>query len=756
MTIPAELPRTGPFFKGYNPGDKEDFTFSYSDKEDVKITVGGDSLIYGVDYSIVGQQVTFNKYIGASQEVIIYRVTPLDNDSEYPQEAPFDSQKINDALDKLTRQNQEQAEELARAIKIAMSAAESDKTTEITKVEGISPEADKCLKWNSEGTSLKNSKYDPDLAYEEAIKLLNNATKEFNKALSEIEAIKAEATTAASQAKIQSGLAEGSVKRAEEMLQTAANFSMPDLMARVDRQVQKDYQASVNGWLYLCTRVNDGDSYGSFNLEFSNDGTTWLAYPVKAAAPATGRDTEAICVPIPKGYWYRIPVKRTMRAYYFIPCVGSTIAPEHGGGFSDSYSKDEMDNLLSQKMDQVALAAPLSISIVKNTPDNISTLADGTAYLNQDAFEATYPENLGLSADEEHMVDCNDSATEIRIHCLAEPWSEGELPKVNLKGCNCFLRNFAYDDIIMSGETPIQTNGTDHRCTSFVLGTLSDDMSFMPRIHVDAGYYPDSVNAEGVQEYSTILNIRYVKSIKYGEYHRISSYYTGSVKLVYPNDTGSAAYGNPPIDSVYCNVITSSYKYNVTSLNPLRGIYLRKFYKTPEDLNPVLAIEPVFENSGGNFSFEPYVTTYVPLPVALEDLELNCVLYDSFAFRSYTLTSVAAGFDVNDYYIAHGDLGNKVATLGEVSESKYLQVKTNPDQFVKGNRGLELKPATTETLGGVIPDGVTVSVNAEGKISASGGPQLFSETEWNNLTAEEKASIKFAAVYKDTTEGSTT
>lgn len=750
MTIPAELPRTGPFYKGYNPGDSEDFGFSYSDKEDVKVTVDGDFLIYGDDYSVVGQQVTFNRYIGASQEVIIYRVTPLDNDSEYPQEAPFDSQKINDALDKLTRQNQEQAEELARAIKIAMSAAESDKTTEITKVEGISPEADKCLKWNSDGTALQNSKYDPDLAYEEAIRLLNNATKEFNRALSEIETIKAEATTAASQAKIQSGLAEGSVRRAEEMLQTAANFSMPDLMARVDRQVQKDYQASVNGWLYLCTRVNDGDSYGSFSLEFSNDGKTWLAYPVKAAAPATGRDTEAICVPIPKGYWYRIPVKRTMRAYYFIPCVGSTIAPEHGSGFSDGYSRDEMDNLLSQKMDQVALAAPLSISVVKNTPDNISTLDDGTAYLNQDAFEATYPENLGANSDEEHMVDCNGSgATEMNIRCLAGTWSSGELPKVNLKGCNCFLRNFAYDDIIMAGETPGATNATNYRCTSFVLGTLSDDMSFMPRLHVDSQYYPGSVNAEGVQEYSISINIRYVKSIQSREYHRISSYYTGYVRLSYPNDTGSPAYGNPPIDSVYCNVIASSWTHNVTSLNPLRGIYLRKFYKTPGDLNPVLAIEPVFENSDGNFSFEEYVTTYTPLPVALEDLELNCVLYDSYAFRSYTLTSVAAGFDVNDYYLAHNTLSNKVATLGEVSESKYLQVKTNPDQFVKGDRGLELKPATTETLGGVIPDGTTVSIDAEGRISASGGPQLFSETEWNNLTEEEKASIKFAAVYKE-------
>lgn len=721
MTIPAELPRTGPFYKGYNPGDSEDFGFSYSDKEDVKVTVGGESLIYGSDYSVVGQQVTFNRYIGASQEVIIYRVTPLDNDSEYPQEAPFDSQKINDALDKLTRQNQEQAEELARAIKIAMSAAESDKTTEITKVEGISPEADKCLKWNSEGTALKNSKYDPDLAYEEAIKLLNNATKEFNKALSEIEAIKSEATTAASQAKIQSGLAEGSVKRAEEMLQTAANFSMPDLMARVDRQVQKDYQASVNGWLYLCTRVNDGDSYGSFNLEFSNDGTNWLAYPVKAAAPATGRDTEAICVPIPKGYWYRIPVKRTMRAYYFIPCVGSTIAPEHGGGFSDSYSKDETDNLLSQKMDQVALAAPLSISIVKNTPDNISTLDDGTAYLNQDAFEATYPENLGAHSDEEHMVDCNGSATEIGIHCLAEAWSSGELPKVNLKGCNCFLRNFAYDDIIMSGETPGATNATDYRCTSFVLGTLSDDMSFMPRLHVDSQYYPSGVNAEGVQEYDISINIRYVKSIQSREYHRISSYYTGYVRLSYPNDTGSPAYGNPPIDSVYCNVIAASYKYNVTSVNPLRGIYLRKFYKSETDLNPVLAIEPVFEGSDGNFSFEQYVTTYTPLPVALEDLELNCVLYDSFAFRSYTLTSVAAGFDVNDYYIAHNTLSNKVATLGEVSESKYLQIKMNPDQFVKGDRGLELKNE----------------------------PKTFSASEWASMSDEAKAEIKFAMVYAD-------
>ena len=704
--------------------DTVEIPFQYADPLDIKVLRQEELLTPGVDYEVIGQEVYLKVSVASNQKITIYRETPLDNNTEYPQEAVFDSEKINDAIDKLTMQNQEQAEAIDRAIKLAITASTTDKTTEITKVEGISPDPNKCLKWNNEGSALGNSKYDPDEAFETAQDLYDKTGKDIEKVYKYVQDQSSQFQSWLSQIKVQVGLANDAVKDAQEKVQTAANFSMPDWMNRSEKRKAKTaYQASTNGWLYLCNRVNDGDAgnISGYALQFSLDGTNWINYNIKTSVTKTGRDTEAICVPVPKDYWYKINNNIYFSDYYFVPCVGSTISPEHGGGFNDGYSKGEIDNLLALKMDQVALAAPLSISVVKNTPDNISTLDDGTAYLNQDAFEATYPENLAQNAEETHMLDCNsESATRMSVSCLAEPWSEGELPKVNLRGCNCFLRNFNYGDIIMSGDTPAQTNSTDHRCHSFVLGTLSDDMSFMPRIHVDSNTYPTGTNDEGVQQYTTIINIRHIKAIREVYYYHMSSYYTGSVYMSYPNDSGSPAYGNPPIDSAYCNVIAAKYTYNTTSPAIVKGIYLRKFYKSETDLNPVLAVEPVYSENDA-LEFEDYVTTFTPFQVALEDLELNCVLYDSFAFKSYELTSVTAGFNVNDYYISHGSLSNKVMTLGEVSESKYLQVKVNPDQFIKGDRGLELKNE----------------------------PKLFSLTTWDSMSDTDKEAIKFAMVYDD-------
>lgn len=155
MTLPVQVVRyvyTGP----YSVGATVPIPFTYMETDHVDAYKNQELLTFNVDYSVTGQNVTLNTAIGASDKLVIVRRTPLDNDAEFPQEAEFDSAKINDAIDKLTMQNQEQQEQIDRALKVPI-----DSTTGY--IVGLpSPDPMKCLKWNSTGSSLINSTYDPD------------------------------------------------------------------------------------------------------------------------------------------------------------------------------------------------------------------------------------------------------------------------------------------------------------------------------------------------------------------------------------------------------------------------------------------------------------------------------------------------------------------------------------------------------------------------------------------------------------------
>ena len=155
MTLPVQVVRyvyTGP----YSVGATVPIPFTYMETDHVDAYKNQEQLTFNVDYSVTGQNVTLNTAIGTSDKLVIVRQTPLNNDAEFPQEAEFDSAKINDAIDKLTMQNQEQQEQIDRALKVPI-----DSTTGY--IVGLpSPDPMKCLKWNSAGSSLINSTYDPD------------------------------------------------------------------------------------------------------------------------------------------------------------------------------------------------------------------------------------------------------------------------------------------------------------------------------------------------------------------------------------------------------------------------------------------------------------------------------------------------------------------------------------------------------------------------------------------------------------------
>lgn len=157
MTIPVEQTRY--IYKGpYSIGDTIPIPFSYSNETDVKLYLDDSPLEINVGYGVTGQNINVLTNIGSGTKVVVQRETPLDNDAEFPQEAEFDSDKINNAIDKVTRQNQEQDELLDRAIKMPVD-------TDKNLLGGISfplPNPNKAIQWNSSGTDLVNSVYSID------------------------------------------------------------------------------------------------------------------------------------------------------------------------------------------------------------------------------------------------------------------------------------------------------------------------------------------------------------------------------------------------------------------------------------------------------------------------------------------------------------------------------------------------------------------------------------------------------------------
>lgn len=172
MTISEEQTRY--VYKGpYAIGDTAPIPFTYSEPEHVKALRDKTALELNVEFSVLGQNITMLTPIASAESLVIYRETPMDNDAEFPQEGAFDSEKINNAIDKLTRQNQEQEEAIGRALKLPI-----DSPVTITDINLPIPEANKGLKWDGEGKSLINTKYDTDEIAEDAKKQAEYAAQQ--------------------------------------------------------------------------------------------------------------------------------------------------------------------------------------------------------------------------------------------------------------------------------------------------------------------------------------------------------------------------------------------------------------------------------------------------------------------------------------------------------------------------------------------------------------------------------------------------
>ena len=135
-------------------------TFPYIERQYVKCMVGDTLLTYNIDYQIPAfdqESLDDNElYLTllitptVGDVITIYRETPLDQQAEFPQTAKFSSQKITEALDKLTQQQQEQQDDLNTCLRLSKNIP-VDFNTELPE-----PAANQVIQWNENGTQLIN------------------------------------------------------------------------------------------------------------------------------------------------------------------------------------------------------------------------------------------------------------------------------------------------------------------------------------------------------------------------------------------------------------------------------------------------------------------------------------------------------------------------------------------------------------------------------------------------------------------------
>lgn len=104
-----------------------------------------------------GQIMLKNVNVLAGEKLTVYRVSLIIQDKDYPRTGAFPAATHEGALDYLTMQNQEQKDEIDRALKVPVST------------EGFSgslpvPIPARALKINNDGTGFEMSEFDPDLA----------------------------------------------------------------------------------------------------------------------------------------------------------------------------------------------------------------------------------------------------------------------------------------------------------------------------------------------------------------------------------------------------------------------------------------------------------------------------------------------------------------------------------------------------------------------------------------------------------------
>jgi len=195
-------------------GVKTEFDFSFkvfkaADLVIYKIDTTDESsttLVLNTDYTVSLNTVTdggtvtiIGDVFTSDEDILILREAELKQESDFPVANTFPAESVENALDLAMMILQQLNEIIDRSITLAVTSS----TTGVTLPE---PEADKAVKWNSAGTNLENSEYDPDAAGDSAVASAASAAESAVSAaaalVSENNAATSEANAAASAASV--------------------------------------------------------------------------------------------------------------------------------------------------------------------------------------------------------------------------------------------------------------------------------------------------------------------------------------------------------------------------------------------------------------------------------------------------------------------------------------------------------------------------------------------------------------------------
>lgn len=249
--------------KQYYPGPilnttLEITSFLFRDPEQIKVqkttldeegNLYNIDLNYGTDYEVVkilpndinveeanltastGQVILKSSItVGQNEKLTVYRESELVQETDYPRTGKFPAASHEGALDYLTMQNQEQQDQIDRALKVPISVASFQSEIPI-------PEANKALKINSTATGFEFSNYDPDQAFEQTQAYMQAAAAAADAAeASEIAAANSETAAAgsASAAASSASAAAASAQLAEDTVTAGVNTLQSTTSAGVD------------------------------------------------------------------------------------------------------------------------------------------------------------------------------------------------------------------------------------------------------------------------------------------------------------------------------------------------------------------------------------------------------------------------------------------------------------------------------------------------------------------------------------------
>lgn len=387
MTIKVETGKSEIYAGPYTTGTVLGIPFTFLKPEHIHVLRNATELSPTSEFIVEGDSIRLLIPIASNETVTIYRSTPVDNDADFPQESKFPSEKIADAIDKLTMQNQEQAEALDRALKFSRNI-DPDLVNKIAFPES---NPGKGIKWNDEGV-LANTDEDIDNIVEAATYQANIA-KDSAALASQEAAVALEASARAERAveeldqkvedgktaleehtELQKATIDSYVQAAED--QVIANTQ--DIVDTVESwavgTIEERPEGSAKYWAEVSKEATTFDTYTKSEIDGAlskkQDAITAGAGIVKSGSTLSVDDS--ILVTEEEFNQFKtlnsaeINAKQeTLTAGTGISIVGNVISATGGGGGGgvsvDAYSKTETDALLSTKQDTLSAGSNIAI-----------------------------------------------------------------------------------------------------------------------------------------------------------------------------------------------------------------------------------------------------------------------------------------------------------------------------------------------------------------------------------------------------------